>query len=251
MIGRRTLGTASAVLALGLIVPQMSVAGEVEEILAKVDGNLTKVKDQTYQAEMEVIRDGKVTKTLKFQVKLKGLYQKMVKFTAPGDVRDIAVLTTADGLMYVYMPSYQRVRRVAAHVRNQGFMGSDVTPEEMSMASLSVGWKAKILSQDAKAWVLELRPDTGNETVYSRLVVTVSKRNEGVEKIESYDAQGKLVRSQIRTEWKSFGAVNVPSVMTFKDHRTGSQTVLRFLECTINQGIPDSAFTTRALTRGE
>jgi hypothetical protein len=39
--------------------------------------------------------------------------------------------------------------------------------------------------------------------------------------------------------------------MTFKDHRTGSQTVLRFLGCTVNQGIPDSAFTTRALTRGD
>jgi len=246
-----TLGTATAVLALGLIVPQVSAAGEVEEILAKVDGNLTKMKDQTYQAEVEVIRDGKVTKTLKFTVKLKGLFQKMVKFTAPGDVRDMAVLTTADGLMYVYMPSYKRVRRVAAHVRNQGFMGTDVTPEEMSMATLSVGWKAKILRQDAKVWVLELRPGTGNESLYSKLVVTVSKQHEGAEKIESYDAQGKLVRSQIRTAWKSFGAVSIPAVITFKDHRTGSRTVMRFLNCSVNQGIPDGAFTTRALTRGE
>jgi hypothetical protein len=255
------------VLAFGLIVPQVSTADEVkagvvkvgvvknalsvEEILDKVDGNLTKVKDQTYQAELEVIRDGKVTKTLKFQVKLKGLYQKMVKFTAPGDVRDMAVLTTADGFMYVYMPSYKRVRRVAAHVRNQGFMGTDVTPEEMSMATLSVGWKAKILRQDVKVWVLELRPDMGNESLYSKLVVTVSKLHEGVEEIESYDAQGKLVRSQIRTEWKDFGAVSIPGVITFKDHRTGSQTVMRFLNCSVNQRIPDSAFTTRALTRGE
>ena len=246
-----TLGTATAVLALGLIVPQVSAAGEVEEILAKVDGNLTKMKDQTYQAEVEVIRDGKVTKTLKFTVKLKGLFQKMVKFTAPGDVRDMAVLTTADGLMYVYMPSYKRVRRVAAHVRNQGFMGTDVTPEEMAITTMSVGWKAKILKKDAKVWILELRPDTGNESMYSKLIVTVSKQHEGVEKIDSYDSAGKLVRSQIRTDWKNFGAVSIPSVMTFQDHRTGSQTVMRFLKCTVNQGIPDTAFTTRALTRGE
>jgi outer membrane lipoprotein-sorting protein len=254
---RRTTSRAAAALALGLLSLQAADAGggksdlSVEQILAKVDGNLTRVKDQTYQAEMEVIRDGKVTKTLKFTVKLKGLRQKMVKFTAPGDVRDMAVLTTADGLMYVYMPSYKRVRRIAAHVRNQGFMGTDVTPEELSMATLSVGWDAKILKQDDKNWVLELRPQAGNETIHSKLVVTVSKQHEGVEKIESYDAAGKRVREQVRTEWKDFGAVSIPSVMTYKDLRTGSQTVLRFIGCIVNQGIPDSAFTTRALTRGE
>jgi outer membrane lipoprotein-sorting protein len=264
MMRRMTLGTASVVLALGLIAPQVSAAGEVkakasqdgltvEEILTKVDAVLTKVKDQTYQAELEVQRDGKVTKTLKFTAKLKGLFQKMIKFTAPGDVRDMAVLTTADGLMYVYMPSYKRVRRVAAHVRNQGFMGTDVTPEEMAITTMSVGWKAKILKQDARVWVLEMKPDrdAGNESVYSKLIVTVSKAHEGVEKIDSYDSAGKLMRSQIRTEWKNFGAVSIPSVMTFKDHRTGSQTVMRFLNCTVNQNVPDSAFTTRALTRGE
>jgi outer membrane lipoprotein-sorting protein len=246
-----TLVATSVLLAIGLAMPRISAADEVGDILKKVDAVLTKVKDQTYQAELELLRDGKITKTLKFEVKIKGLVQKLVKFTAPGDVRDMAVLTTADGLMYVYMPSYKRVRRIAAHVRNQGFMGTDVTPEELSLASLSTGWKAKILKQDAKVWVLELRPDVGNETIYSKLVVTVNKQREGVEQIDSYDSAGKHVRSQIRTEWKDFGAVSIPAVMTYKDLRTGSQTVLRFKSCTVNQGISDSSFTTRALTRGE
>jgi outer membrane lipoprotein-sorting protein len=245
------MAVAAAALATVFAQPQRASAGEVEEILAKVDAVLTKVKDQTYDAELEVLRDGKVSKSFKFQVKMKGLSQKLVRFTAPGDVRGMSVLTTSDGLMYVYMPSYKRVRRIAAHVRNQGFMGTDVTPEEMSLASLSVGWKAKILKQDAKVWVLELKPAAGNETIYSKLVITVSKQHEGVEKIESYDGAGKMVRTQVRTEWRNFGAVTIPAVMTYTDLRTGSQTVLRFRNCTVNQGIPDSAFTTRALMRAE
>jgi len=251
MMRKTTVGAAVAALMICFALPGRASAGEVEDILAKVDAVLTKVKDQTYNAELEVIRDGKVSKSFKFQVKMKGLLQKMVRFTAPGDMRGMSVLNTADGLMYVYMPSYKRVRRVAAHVRNQGFMGTDVTPEEMSMASLSVGWKAKILKQDAKVWVLELKPDKGNETVYSKLIVTVSKQHEGVEKIESFDSQGKMVRTQVRTEWKNFGAVTIPAVFTYTDLRTGSQTVMRFLNCTVNQGIQDSAFTTRALMRVE
>jgi outer membrane lipoprotein-sorting protein len=226
-------------------------AGEVEDVLAKADSNLTDVKDQTYNAELEVIRDEKIIKTLKFTAKLKGVTMKVVKFTAPGDVRGMSLLTTADGLMYVYLPSYKRVRRVAAHVRHQGFMGTDISPDEMASGAISDGWHAKIVSQDDKVWVLELKPKAGNETSYSRQIVTVSKEHEGVEKVESYNSEGKLVKSQVRTEWKSFGVIHIPTVFTYIDNRTGSITIIRFLGCEVNKGIPDSAFTQRALMRGD
>lgn len=228
-----------------------AAAGEVEDVVAKADSNLTDVKDQTYKAEIEVIRDGKIIKTLKFTAKLKGLTMKVVNFTAPGDVRGMSLLTTADGFMYVYLPSYKRVRRVAAHVRHQGFMGTDISPDEMASGALSEGWHVKIVSQDDKVWVLELKPRAGNETSYSRQLVTVSKEHEGVEKVESYNSEGKLVKTQTRTKWKSFGVIYIPTVFTYIDERTGSKTILRFLDCEVNKGIPDSAFTNRALMRGD
>ena len=228
-----------------------AAAGEVEDVVAKADSNLTDVKDQTYKAEIEVIRDGKIIKTLKFTAKLKGLTMKVVNFTAPGDVRGMSLLTTADGFMYVYLPSYKRVRRVAAHVRHQGFMGTDISPDEMASGALSKGWHVKIVSQDDKVWVLELKPKAGNETSYSRQLVTVSKEHEGVEKVESYNSEGKLVKSQTRTEWKSFGVIYIPTIFTYTDERTGSKTILRFLDCEVNKGIPDSAFKKRALMRGD
>lgn len=226
-------------------------AGEVQDILEKVDANLTKVKDQTYDAYLEVVREGKVTKTLRFVAKLKGLKKKLIKFTAPGDVKGMAILTTEEGHMYVYMPSYKRVRRVAAHVRNQGFMGTDISPEEMGAAALSVGWDAKMLKKTDKSWVLELKPQAGTETVYSKLVVTVSREHEGVEKIESYDSSGKLVKSQVRKDWKEFGVIKIPTEFTVTDHKTGSSTVMHFENCTVNEGTPDSAFSKRALMRGD
>ena len=242
-------------LVIGLIVTLIwagnVAAGEVEDVLAKADSNLTDVKDQTYKAELEVVRDGKTIKTLKFTVKLKGLTMKVVKFTAPGDVRGMSLLTTADGFMYVYLPSYKRVRRVAAHVRHQGFMGTDISPDEMASSVLSDGWHAKIVSQDDKVWVLELKPKAGNETSYSRQIVTVSKEHEGVERVESYNSEGKLVKTQIRTKWKSFGVIYIPTIFTYIDERTGSKTILRFLDCEVNKDIPDSAFTKRALMRGD
>jgi outer membrane lipoprotein-sorting protein len=228
-----------------------AAADEVDEILQGADSALLLVEDQTYDGEVQVIRDGAVTKTLRFVVKLKGLKQKLVKFTAPGDLRDMAVLTTADDLMYVYMPAYKRVRRVASHVRNQGFMGTDFSPDEMSNAALSIGWDASLVGQDDQQWLLELTPQPETDTMYSKMVVTVSKSNGCAWKLECYDARGNLVRTQVRSEWVDFGPITLPTVYTITDHRSGSKSVLRLSNCKVNQGIPDSAFTKRALIRGD
>jgi outer membrane lipoprotein-sorting protein len=234
-----------------LSAPGSVLAGEDEagSVLKKVDSNLTKVQDQTYDADISVIRDNKITKTMKFTVKLKGLTMKLVKFTAPGDLRGMSVLTTAEGYMYVYLPSYQKVRRIASHVRNQGFMGTDFSPDDFGSAALSVGWTPTIESQDNTKWVLILKPTPGNETSYQKLRVTVLKKYGGVSRIEYFASQDKLVKTQDREDWKAFGPLTVPTRFTATDLRTGSKTVMRLFDCKVNTGLEDSAFTKRALLR--
>ncbi|MBW2276041.1 MAG: outer membrane lipoprotein-sorting protein [Deltaproteobacteria bacterium] len=244
----RTIGSLVAALALSCVVAPVT-ADEVDDILGRVDANLTMVRDQTYTGEIEVIRGDEVTKRMEFVVKLKGLRKKLVKFTAPGDVRGMAVLTTEDNLMYVYMPAYRRVRRVASHVRNQGFMGTDFSPEEMSNAALSLGWQGKILEDNEEDWVLELVPKQGHETVYSKMRVTVLKTIYAAVKLESFGPRGELIKTETRSEWSSLGQITLPTLFTVEDHRTGSKSVMRLLDCKVNQGIPDSAFTKRALIR--
>ena len=226
-----------------------TMAKSVSEILAAVDATLTNVQDQIYKGNVKVFRDGRVTKSLEFQVKMKGLRMKVVKFTAPGDVRGMSILTTADNLMYVYLPSYKRVRRIAAHVRNQSFMGTDFSPEEMGAAAHSVGWDAKIIKETDKKWVLLMKPQKGNETTYAKRKLHVLKKYGGVSKIESFNSAGKLVRTESRSEWKTFGPVTLPTLYVVEDHTTGSKSEMRFTSCKVNQGLTDSVFTKRALMR--
>jgi len=226
-------------------------AETVEEVLKKVDQNLTKVDDQIYTGEISVIRDGKTTKTLQFDVQLKGMVMKLVRFTAPGDVRGMTILTTEQGHMYVYLPSYRRVRRVAAHVRNQGFMGTDISPDDMGAAALSEGWIAKLESENEENWVLVLHPKPENETTYAKLRITVLKEYGGVSKLEYFSSKGKMIKTQVRDEWKTFGPITLPTRYTVTDLMTGSKTVMRFSDCEINPGIPDSIFTKRAIMRAD
>ncbi len=242
------------VLALSVFGTRFASADEVAEILAKVDATLTNVDDQKYEGDMQIIRDGKVAKTLKFNVMLKGLLMKIVRFTAPGDVRGMTVLTTAKGHMYVYLPSYKRVRRVASHVRNQGFMGSDISPEDMGVASLSVGWNGTLISgkEDTEdKWVLDLKPKPGNPTTYSKLRIEVLKQYGGVSKLQYFNAGGEVVKTQVRSEWKTFGPITLPTHFKVTDERTSSVTVLRFNDCKVNLGLSDRAFTKRAIMRAD
>ncbi len=235
--------------ALVLIATRVSGADEAADVMAKVDANLTKVRDQTYDATLNVIRDGKIIKSMAFTAKLKGLKMKLVKFTAPGDVRGMAVLTTENGNMYVYLPSYQRVRRIAAHVRNQGFMGTDFSPDDIGGSALTIGWKANVVNQDEKQWILDLLPTPDNDSMYKRLRVTVLKKTEGVSRIEYFGSDNKHVKTQVRKNWKSFGPITVPTHFRVVDERTGSQTIMEFKDCRVNTGLTDRVFTKRALMR--
>lgn len=229
----------------------VALADTVDEILTKIDANLTKVKDQTYEGELSVIRDEKTIKSIKFNAKLKGLVMKLIKFTAPGDVRGMTVLTTAEEHMYVYLPSYKRVRRVAAHVRNQGFMGTDISPDDMGATSFSEGWNGKLISENNDSWILELAPKTGNESSYARIRATVLKKYGGVAKLEYFSDQNKMIKTQERSEWKTFGPITIPTLFVVQDLLTGSKTEMRFLNCKVNTGLPESAFTKRAILRAD
>ena len=227
------------------------------DILKLVDDNLLKMEDSTYTVDLTVERSKKVIKTMKFEVKLKGLVKKHITFLAPGDLAGTSIVTTEDRVTYIYMPAYRKVRRVASHVNNQGFMGTDVSGEELGTAALSDGWAASIVNETEQHWTLKLVPEAGTETTYAKMIVTVSKKWGGVEKIESYNADGKKVKTQERFKWESFTdrtgkvTITMPTEFVFTDHLTGSKTRMTFLDCKVNQNVPDSLFTRRALMRGK
>jgi outer membrane lipoprotein-sorting protein len=237
--------------AIALALSGSALADEVADILAKADNTLTAVKDQTYVADLQVVQEGKTVKTLAFTARLKGLRMKTIRFTAPGDLRGMTILTTEDNAMYVYIPSFQRVRRVAAHVRNQGFMGTDFSPEEFGNTALSKDWDGKMVGQDAQKWVIDLVPKAGNETTFAKQRIEVSKKHYGVTRIDYYDAAGKVAKVQIREDFKTFGAITTPMKITVKDNRTGSMSQIQFSSCTINTGLSDEEFTKRSILRAD
>jgi outer membrane lipoprotein-sorting protein len=226
----------------------MSVDGN--KVLSQVDKLAAAFDDQSYVASMEIVKGGKLRKTLEFKAVMKGLDQQLIEFVAPGDVAGMKVLMEDESTLYVYMPEFKKVRRVAAHVQSQGFLGSDFSYEDMTQVKLSPFFDAELGGKKGNETTLVLTPKEGVETTYPKLEVVIDATKGGVTKVRYFDKSDTQVREQQRTDWKKVGKHSLPTKITMKNLKTGDSTTITMSNIVINQGVSPGTFSRRELLRG-
>jgi outer membrane lipoprotein-sorting protein len=220
------------------------------KVLAAVDKQAAIFDDQSYTAKMEIIKGGQLKKELVFESTMKGLDKQYIEFLEPGDVAGMKVLMQDAKTLYVYMPEFKKVRRVAAHAMNQGFLGSDFTYEDMTQVQLSPFFTAELGSQKGNETTLTLTPKDGAEVSWSKVDLVIDKTKGGVTKLTYYDGAGNQVREQTRTEWIKVKGKLVPTKITMLNLKTGDLTVVTRKDIQVNTGVDDSTFSRRELLRG-
>jgi hypothetical protein len=244
--------------AMGLLVaaawPGLAAGGEPsrgERILARVDHELTKADDQYFVYDLVTYEPGQPEpRVLRFEVTIKGTRRRRVEFLAPGDVRGMRYLILDIDRSYVYMPAYKKVRRVASHVRSQGFMGSAFSIEESSIVTYGDVYRAKLTGQDEEHWQLELTRRPGQSFPYPRLEMDVRRDVLQPGEIRYYGAEDRHLKTETRPAYDCRGKLCNSKVMTMIDHSRGdlkSSMIRR--EWKPNSGVRDSFFTVRALQR--
>ena len=226
-------------------------AGSGDEILSRMDQAMTRGSDYTFAYEAITLEPGKNPRSLAFDVELKG-DKRLVAFKAPGDVKGTRVLVLERNQMYVYVPAYRKVRRVASHVTEQGFMGTAFSYEDISTALYAPVFEAELASETHAVWKLVLTPREGVETPYSRLEVEVDKTLVLPLTARYYSGSGDHLKTQTFGELQCQEDVCAPMVMKMVDHSRGdAETTLTAQDWAVNNGLPDSRFTVRELQRGE
>jgi hypothetical protein len=181
---------------------------------------------------------------------MKNLEKQFIHFTAPGDVAGMKILMEDRDTIYMYSPEFQKVRRVAAHLQNQGFLGSEFTPEDMVMAKLSPSFDATVVGKQGTETQLDLKPKAGVSISFSKLEVFIDSTVNGVTRIKYYDGAGNHVRTQTREEWKPFEDLKIPTRIRMKNLKTGDETVINMAEIDVTTPIGDDLFSRRTLMRG-
>ncbi len=173
---------------------------------------------------------------------------RLLKFVSPPDMRNVGFLVLADDQLYLYLPEFRRVRRIASHAKRESFMGSDFSYEDLATSGFAPYYNPKLLEDTDRFWILELTRKPDADRAYSRIKMWVDKSNTMPVKLELYDDQGNLwkVTEQTFTKIKDYW---VATRILMKDVKKGSHTVLDFKNIEVDTHIPDRVFTQRYLRR--
>jgi outer membrane lipoprotein-sorting protein len=242
------------VLSFALIIPVYQAFCQSDSLTAaqivdKMDQVMNAPKDQDFTVKLLLIEKNGDTKERLMNMKQKGSDKRYVKFLSPADQRGIAFLSLPDDVMYIYLPAYAKVRRIASHVKNTSFAGTDFTYEDMEAVKFSQKYDAGLLRKENDSYVLQLTPKAGIQSDYSKLVIWIRTDIFFPVKVEMYDRGGKLYKIMTRSGIENVDGYWVSKEAEMKNLKTGKSSKMIFQEIKFDSGLSDGIFTKQYLSR--
>ena len=226
---------------------QTTSAQNATEIMDKVDNILYAAKDQTSQVRIVLTDRNDNQRVREASLWQKGTDKRLFRFTSPAAESGIAFLSLPDDVMYLYMPAFGKERRIATHVKNQSFAGTDFSYDEMESVPYASKYDSRLLNQTADFWTLELTPKAGMRSDYSKIEVKVRKSNNCPETMVSYDKSGTKLKTAEYTFLKE-GKYWYPKEVKMTDLKKNHSTSMIINKVTFDSNLSDQLFTVRNLT---
>lgn len=229
-----------------------AIADGGPDVLTKVDNAMNNFTDGEFESKLLIREPSGQAREIGFTTFQKVPDKRLVRFSSPGDLKGMGVLVENKDVMYVFLPGFQKVRRVGTHVKAQTFMGSDFSYEDMSLSRYSPTYDAKLVKEDANSWELELNVKPGQEIEYPRVHMWVDKKAQQPTKIDFADASGKVLKTSEYIDYHIDDANHYgPAKVVVTDHRRNDhKSEIVFTHVKLNQGLKDDFFTQRTLIRG-
>lgn len=218
------------------------------EITEKVDLLLNAPKDQSLQIKM-ILTDRNGAEEVREMIMLqKGDDKRMGEFLSPADQKGIAFLSLPNDTFYLYLPAFKKTRRIASHLKNSRFAGTDFTYENLEAKRYSQDWKPKLLKKEGGYYLLELTPDPGAETEYSKLLLQVRTDDFYPTRIEFHGKSGHL-KTLTNSKIEKINGYLIAREMEMLDIQSGRRTKMIITEAKFDTGLTDDRFSERYLKR--
>ena len=218
-----------------------------EEVLAMMDESMTRAVDQYFEYDIVNSEKGRDPTVMTVQVRIKGP-MRTTEFLAPGDMKGTKALVRSRTQMWIYLPAYNKVRRVASSSTSGEFMGTTFSNEDISTVTYGDAYAGRLLSQTDEAWVVEATPREGQDVSYGKLEFTICKQYIQPLEIRYYNRDGVHLKTETRADYTCEGEVCNAEVMTMVSHaRNDASTQLVRTVWEVNTGIDDDHFSVRNL----
>jgi len=220
-----------------------------KQIIKKTDNVVNAPKDQDMSSVMILIDDKGNEKERKTVMLQKGSETRLVRFLTPADQKGIAFLSLPDDVMYLYLPAFHKIRRIASHVKNNNFAGTDFSYDDMSSFKYSEEYDPKLLETTSEFYKMELIPKPDVKKDYSKLIMTIRKDNFYPVKIEHFDKGGNLWKVLERKRIEKNGNYWISMEMEMKDLKKNHSTKMITNKIKLDSGLSDKKFTKRNLKK--
>lgn len=173
-----------------------------------------------------------------------------VIFSKPTEVNRTAFLVNkhvqSDDDRWLYLPSLDLVKRIAASDKRTSFVGSHFYYEDISGRNLSDD-TYELLSQDGQTYQIKATPKTPDSAEFAYYVVSVDKASYLPMKAEYFDASGNSYRIAEVLKVETVQGIATGTMLKMTDHKQGGYTLtqMRFVE--YNKSLPDDVFSERSL----
>lgn len=239
------------ILALFFALPSVAHAVTVDEVLAKVDSNLTYDMRES-SLTMTVVKSGR-TKSYKMHSYGRGQEEMAMEYLEPARDKGTKMLKKTDEL-WMWLPSVEKTQKISGHMLRQGLMGSDMSYEDLMESSrwrdMYGGTVAGEETIDGhKVWKIDLSAKDSTVS-YPRRVIWVDQTNYIPVKQELYALSGMLLKSWTMTDVRLIEGKEFPMKMVITDKlQAGSTTEITFDSVTFKVALEDEVFSTRWLER--
>lgn len=175
--------------------------------------------------------------------------KSLIKFEAPKDVRDTALLTFSRDKgsddQWIYLPALKRVKRIASSNKSGPFMGSEFAYEDFANAGVdkfTYRWLREEPCGQSTCDVLERIP-AYDGSGYSKQVVWMDQAERRILKSDYYDKRGKLLKTLHSRNWRQYADKFWRAQdLLMVNHQTGKTTRLSWGPFKFGTGIDENDF---------
>jgi hypothetical protein len=184
------------------------------------------------------------------------LIKQLTRFTSPKDIDGTGFLSIEKGVgkteQFLYLPALRRTRRIVSSQKDQRFVNSDFTYEDLERRAVEDS-DHMITGQEKfgniPCHILESRPKRETESQYSLEKSWVAKGIDIPVYTEYYDKKGNLIKKYKVQKLKKIQDIWTEIEVAMEDLEREHRTILRVISITYNSGLDDQIFTRQNLEK--
>ncbi|MCK5767938.1 MAG: outer membrane lipoprotein-sorting protein [Candidatus Atribacteria bacterium] len=226
----------------------------VDEIMDKMEETSPDYSTQKTISEMILAdKDGKeeIREMVMFSQKVENdQTNTLVRFLSPKSVKGVTLLNLNDGeKIYLYMPAYNKPRRIAGSSKGDEFMGTGLSYEDMSMDYKDEEYEKTLLEETDDEYIIEVLPSE-EDVSYEKIILRIDKEKFYAKKVEFYETIDELTKTLTINKIKIDEKENVtPIEMEFTDIEEENKTKIIIKEIEYDIELSSSFFSIRTLKK--